>query len=99
MPKRLPTAMFTAVTGTATISASMAAFLKSAMLRPLSRCQQATPKTTSDPVVRPTRIVCSKAWIAKLLVSSAPTSVSSACPPDTFEPTGCRIHEFATRMK
>jgi hypothetical protein len=53
MPKWLPYQRLKVETGTRTISASLAARMKSSTLRPRSRCQQATPRTTDEPTVRP----------------------------------------------
>src|SRR5262249_60600494 len=47
-PKRLPTTSWSAVAGTATISASFAALRKTAAWWPRRKCQQQTPSITID---------------------------------------------------
>ena len=45
------------------------------------------------------KMVCGKVTSAVLLVNTAHASVITARPSTNFVPTGCCIHEFATRMK
>src|SRR5438034_306973 len=99
MPKWLPNQRLTAETGTSTISASLAERRKTWTSWPRAKCQQETPRTTTDPTVRAANIVCPKAQSANVAESSDQTLVSTAWPFSTLEPTGCCIHEFATRMK
>src|SRR6476661_5771646 len=98
-PKRLPTTSWRSVTGSATISASFAALRKRSTSWPRKKCQQHTPSITSDPKIRPARIVCRYARSANPFETSAQTLVSCASPFTILYPTGCCIHEFATRMK
>ena len=87
------------MTGTATISVSFAALRKRSTSWPRRKCQQQTPSTTIDPKIRPARIVCKYARSANPFERSAQTLVSCASPLTILYPTGCCIHEFATRMK
>src|SRR6187551_3094646 len=48
-PKRLPTTSCSSVTGTATISATIAALRKTSTRCLRRKCQQLTPSTTLDP--------------------------------------------------
>ena len=98
-PKRLPTTSWRSVTGTATISASFAALRKRSTSLPRRKCQQQIPSMTIDPKIRPASIVCRYARSANPLDRSAQTLVSCASPFTILYPTGCCIHEFATRMK
>ncbi len=98
-PKRLPTTSWSSVTGTATIKASFAARRKSSTSWPRRKCQQQTPSITIDPKMSPASIVCRYARSAKLFERSAQTLVSCASPFTILYPTGCCIHELATRMK
>src|SRR6476659_1947890 len=79
-PKRLPTTSWSIVTGTATISASLAAFLKVVTSRPRRKCQQQTPSTTIEPKISPASIVCTYARSANPFDTSAQTLVSCASP-------------------
>ena len=98
-PKRLPTTSCSSVAGTATISASFAALRKRSTSRPRRKCQQQTPNITIDPKINPASIVCTYARSANPFDRSAQTLVSCASPLTILYPTGCCIHEFATRMK
>ncbi len=98
-PKRLPTMSWRSVTGTATISASFAALRKRSTSRPRRKCQQQIPSMMIDPKIRPARIVCRYARSANPLDRSAQKLVRCASPSTILYPTGCCIHEFATRMK
>src|SRR5690242_8283442 len=63
------------------------------------KCQQHTPSTIDVPKISPASIVCRYARSANELVSSAETLVRCASPFTIVYPTGCCIHELATRMK
>ena len=52
------------------------------------------PATANGP-----KMVCGKATSAVLLVNTAQASVIAARPSMSSMPTGCCIHELATRMK
>src|SRR5436190_9246574 len=79
-PKRLPTTNWSSVTGTATISASLAAFRNRSTSWLRRNCQQHTPSTTVDPKIRPASIVCTYARSANPFDNSAQTLVSCASP-------------------
>ena len=98
-PKRFPTTSCSSVTGTATINASFAAIRNKSTSRPRRNCQQQIPSITIDPKIRPASIVCTYARSANPFDRSAHTLVSCASPSTILYPTGCCIHEFATRMK
>ena len=64
-PSSLPHPSWIRLTGSTTTIASFAARGNSSRLRPRSRCQQATPSTTKQPVIRPASTTCTNAMIVR----------------------------------
>ena len=99
-PNSLPMPRLRAVTGTATMSASLAARRKAAASCWRSRCQAATPSTRKAPVISAASSVCATAHQAHsfpntfVMLSITGRPVAGLI----LYPVGCCIHEFAMRM-